>query len=401
MKYYINENVIVVKNKDYFFAYDRFLHKKFLINEAVFNILKFVYMHYGATKETLARKFGLTNASFGVLLAKNFLKDEKQKRFNNIKEPKTSFARVFIELTNKCNLKCKHCYGDFGNLNNNSLNVDNVIKLIKKASKLGFYECDFTGGEPFLYKDFEKILDITFKEGMLVTIFSNLTILNDKMLATLKSKGVKKIITSIESKDEDLHNNFRGLKGALRQTENNLNKIINIGIEHHINIVAGRHNYNDVLETIRYYHNKNYNIAFDFVSEEGRANKEEILSDDEYKYLAKEIREQKLLDLSKKAPFCGVGQRMVFINSLGNFCLCPNLIEKEFVFGNINYKYNLKNILNEIYSKYGNLYCNENCDKKEICNGGCRARAFKQNGSLYAGHNQYCLFYGKGENYET
>lgn len=72
MKYYINENVIVVKNKDYFFAYDRFLHKKFLINEAVFNILKFVYMHYGATKETLARKFGLTNASFGVLLAKNF-----------------------------------------------------------------------------------------------------------------------------------------------------------------------------------------------------------------------------------------------------------------------------------------------------------------------------------------
>lgn len=149
MKYYINENVIVVKNKDYFFAYDRFLHKKFLINEAVFNILKFVYMHFGATKETLARKFGLTNASFGVLLAKNFLKDEKQKRFNNIKEPKTSFARVFIELTNKCNLKCKHCYGDFGNLNNNSLNVDNVIKLIKKASKLGFYECDFTGGRAF------------------------------------------------------------------------------------------------------------------------------------------------------------------------------------------------------------------------------------------------------------
>ena len=168
MKYYINENVIVVKNKDYFFAYDRFLHKKFLINEAVFNILKFVYMHYGATKETLVGKFGLTNASFDVLLANNFLKDEKQKRFNNIKEPKTSFARVFIELTNKCNLKCKHCYGDFGNLNNNSLNVDKVIKLIKKQVNLAFMNVILLEVSLFYMKILRRFLMLHLKRECLL-----------------------------------------------------------------------------------------------------------------------------------------------------------------------------------------------------------------------------------------
>ena len=54
--------------------------------------------------------------------------------------------------------------------------------MIKQAVKLNVYQFDLTGGEPLLYKDLEYLLSKLYDAGMLVTIFSNLTIQSNKVL---------------------------------------------------------------------------------------------------------------------------------------------------------------------------------------------------------------------------
>ena len=57
---------------------------------------------------------------------------------------------VEIELTNDCNLKCKHCYVDKSNFM--EMSSDHVFELINELNKLMVHRIVFTGGEPLLVK---------------------------------------------------------------------------------------------------------------------------------------------------------------------------------------------------------------------------------------------------------
>jgi len=56
-----------------------------------------------------------------------------------------------IELTNQCNLNCKHCYVNKDRVF--KLKKEKIIDLIKEASDLGVNRLVFTGGEPLLLKE--------------------------------------------------------------------------------------------------------------------------------------------------------------------------------------------------------------------------------------------------------
>lgn len=51
-------------------------------------------------------------------------------------------ARPFVELTDKCNLRCKHCYGDFKLENQHTLSLETLDNLIEQAVKLNVYQFD-------------------------------------------------------------------------------------------------------------------------------------------------------------------------------------------------------------------------------------------------------------------
>ena len=104
------------------------------------------------------------------LLNLEILKQEKQKRCNNIKKiTNLDTARLFVELTDKCNLICKHCYGDFKLENQHTLSLEALDNLIEQAVKLNVYQFDLTDGEPLLYKDLEYLLSKLFIQNNCVT----------------------------------------------------------------------------------------------------------------------------------------------------------------------------------------------------------------------------------------
>lgn len=104
-----------------------------------------------------------------------------------------------IEVTNRCNLNCPHCYyyeeGEKGTDYNDFVNLNAVDKLFNDMKIKYIWTLNFTGGEPLLAED--KIIEVLhkiLKDGVLVLgidIASNGTILSEKFAYELNEFSKK------------------------------------------------------------------------------------------------------------------------------------------------------------------------------------------------------------------
>ena len=122
-----------------------------------------------------------------------------------------------MKVTEKCNLRCKHCYLDASCEKANMMTYhqfENLVKILKKNHVLNL---ELTGGEIFVNPQAYEILELALKQFAMVAILTNGTILSDKVLALLAKYKDKIIINvSIDSTNPQVHDKFRGMKGALQ-----------------------------------------------------------------------------------------------------------------------------------------------------------------------------------------
>ena len=124
---------------------------------------------------------------------------------------KDSFDRtidyVRIAVTDRCNLRCFYCMPAEGipyEPKSHLLSYEEITRLLKVLGGLGFQKVRFTGGEPFLRKDFIKLLENTAEldDYKSIHITSNGTLLQ-KHIPKLKELGITKINLSIDSLDKE------------------------------------------------------------------------------------------------------------------------------------------------------------------------------------------------------
>ncbi|GEM_PF-6452824 len=96
-----------------------------------------------------------------------------------------------VEITHKCNLRCKHCY--IGTRDNpGTLSLEVIKKLVREMEELGCYQLAIGGGEPTLHPDFEKILEIIHKSKIVAHIVTNGTTNLPEYLEKYANKKKKK-----------------------------------------------------------------------------------------------------------------------------------------------------------------------------------------------------------------
>jgi len=122
-----------------------------------------------------------------------------------------------VNITNRCTLKCKHCFVfREGNPNNPSKNnempTDLMLKEIKKYKrKYGIYSMVWMGGEPLLRKD-------VLKSG--VKMFPRNVITTNGTLPLINLKPRIKWVISLDG-PEDINDEIRG-KGCFKRVISNL-----------------------------------------------------------------------------------------------------------------------------------------------------------------------------------
>lgn len=382
---------VMINNKleDKCFLYDRRGHRRFDINVEMFDLIKSIHLNNMSYDDAVS---DCDKETIDFLIENVLLTSESESYISNIKEiDSVNNARVFMEVTDKCNLNCKHCYGGFAIENKNFVKIDKVFRIIDQAEKLGVYEFDLTGGEPLMYPQLEQLLEKLYNAGMLVSIFTNLVLLSEKKITLLQKYGVKKIITSLDSCKEEIHEEFRGMPGCFKKTIESINKLKSLKFEVAINTMIGNHNIDYIDEQIEFLKSFELLFVLDVIVSEGRAMNlnENTL---EASLVIKSITEKYKENLNEEVnyKYCGIADRFIYIKSDGNIYICPSLVDDQFCLGNINNDINLKDIWQLMISKFSYIKCNDKDDKCKKCKGGCRARAFKLRGEICAIDEVYC-----------
>jgi MoaA/NifB/PqqE/SkfB family radical SAM enzyme len=73
-------------------------------------------------------------------------------------------GKIVIELTNRCNLSCQHCFSRrHGGRDDLPLSV--IKRILAEAKTHDFDHLSFTGGEPTIHPDFAEMLRLTHQAG--------------------------------------------------------------------------------------------------------------------------------------------------------------------------------------------------------------------------------------------
>ena len=149
--------------------------------------------------------------------------------------------------TFKCNLRCAHCYMDSGeNANLYELTTEEGKDLIDQLSELSKPVLILSGGEPLLRKDIFELASYGTEKGLKMAMGTNGTLIDDETAEKLIDSGVRSVAVSMDSSKPELHDEFRGVKGAWKRSIEGVKACQRHGIAVRFNTTVTQQNFNDI-----------------------------------------------------------------------------------------------------------------------------------------------------------
>lgn len=415
--YYINDNAII--RKENFGAIILLRNgRRFNISIENFEILKNCT---GKNIEEIAQELKMDKDKvinfIKSALDKQIIVNNNKKQYGKVIEVDYNiensliFPRfVSLEITEKCNLKCKHCYTAAGNDKPNSLSIEFVFKLIDELSEYG---CEFLaigGGEPLLFKNIEKVVEYALSKGVEIELVSNGILFNDDMIEKLYNAGLKYVQISLDGDSPETYLKIRG-EDYFETVVNNIKKVKE-KFNTSVSSVLCRLNYDKIFNIIKIANDlkvDSYRIMKFIEAGRGNDNKNilQITPEEFEEFILKLKDRRKEYDIiiridenmmdnftKKKIPWlkeglygCSAGRSTLSIDVNGNVYPCSFLNYEELKCGNIESSTLLEiwknsKILNDFRNIDGLEGKCGTCKFKVNCQGGCRASAYAKSKNI-------------------
>ena len=168
-------------------------------------------------------------------------------RFKN--RPRLSSLQ--IEITGRCNERCVHCYIPREN-KTGDISPGLFRETLEQSRDIGVLNLTLSGGEPMLHKNFCEFLEKATEYGFKISIFSNLTLINDKIVEALKKSNVKTLQASVYSLDAQIHDAITNLSGSLEKTIKNIKRLIDEQIPLFISCPIMKENKNSYIDVLKW-----------------------------------------------------------------------------------------------------------------------------------------------------
>lgn len=168
----------------------------------------------------------------------------------NYATKKKWLTSLTLELLTSCNWNCIHCY--ITDNKNKGLSTDLLIDIFKQARKIGVIDLTFTGGEIFLRKDIMILIRKAKEMGFNINLYSNISLLNDKLIKELSQLYISSIYCTIFSLEEKIHDSITKVKGSLKKCLNILKDLKKYKIPVIIQTPLMNINYNSFRELVKF-----------------------------------------------------------------------------------------------------------------------------------------------------
>jgi len=319
---------------------------------------------------------------------------------------------VTFELTNACNLRCKHCFSFAGERLGDELNIDEIKKVLRELHNLGTMEIDFGGGEPLLRSDLFQVLNAAQSLDFEIVVLTNGTLLDDATAKKLAEFSIKHVQISLDGL-RNAHEHLRGT-GTFKPTIRAMKALRNEGIKFAVRTTATKESFRDIKKladiSVKFGAYK-FGVVRFFPAGRGMAYKDDLMLNAEEMLslhdMIKDINTNYGHKIDITADPCGFFEGDIFKKlreSKTIMCPCaktwclikPNGVVSPceiatFYAGNVR-----KNEFSQIWKNASifKLFREFNpdllkgtcsvCHHKDVCGGYCRALAILHNGDLYA-----------------
>lgn len=116
---------------------------------------------------------------------------------------------LYVELTDQCNLHCRHCYMSAGSGRSEILPAEIVKSALDDFSVMGGRTVAFSGGEPLFYPELESVVVHAKGRSLSPTIITNSTMLDKAAIQKWLEMGVI-FVFSLEGRHAKTHDAIRG-----------------------------------------------------------------------------------------------------------------------------------------------------------------------------------------------
>ncbi len=244
-----------------------------------------------------------------------------------------------MELTNKCNERCVHCYIPH-KIKNKILSTEIIFDVFEQLHEMGTLGITLSGGEALTHPDICKILCKARELDFSINLLTNLTLLNDEIVECLKEINPSLVQTSLYSMNPDEHDKITQLKGSHAKTLNALERLIKEEIPVQISCPTMRTNFHSYKKVLEWASEHRCKAQTDFImmarTDFSTDNLDERLTLDETKLLIEDIINTDIdyceyieehpkeydIEKEKERPLCGVGVDSICLAADGTYYPC-------------------------------------------------------------------------------
>ncbi len=324
---------------------------------------------------------------------------------------------VSWNLTQRCNLRCTHCYIDAAAAAPGELSTDEALEVLRGIAAVNSETMlILTGGEPLLRPDLDTLVSRAAALGMMVVLGTNGTMITVDRARRLADSGLSAVGISVDSLVASRHDDFRGKTGAWGATMHGIDCARQAGLAVQIQTTLTRDTIAELPQIIEFARDAGARalMAF-FLVCTGRGQDVVDLTPEEYEGVLRQLVDlphdgimvrprcaptfrrvlaqtnPESILLKSDTARCMAGKNYCRITPDGAVTPCPYLPLpagqlRERSFGNIWGSAPVFQALRhpDLQGRCGT------CEYSELC-GGCRARAYAATGDLLA-EDPWCTY---------
>lgn len=282
------------------------------------------------------------------------------KLWNKFKAGDRKLVSFDLEITARCNNNCRHCYVNLPAQDNKAksreLTLAEIKHIIDQAADLGALWCLITGGEPLLRKDFFDIYLYIKRKGLLVSVFTNATLINDRHINFFEKYPPRDMEVTVYGVTKEAYEHVTRKPGSFEAFTRGLNLLLDNGIKVRLKAMALRSNVAQLPQIAQFcrQRTKDYfrfdpllHLRFDGNKKRNTGIKSERLSPEEIVAIEKADSERSqalekncdkfiISELSHTGCNhlfrCGSGNRNFYVSYDGYFKLCSSLSHPDCVY---------------------------------------------------------------------
>jgi MoaA/NifB/PqqE/SkfB family radical SAM enzyme len=144
----------------------------------------------------------------------------------NLRSPLTTLKRVYVEITNKCNLNCATCMRNVWDVNYGGMSVETFKRILASLEAMPQKPEIFFGGygEPLSHRYCLDMIELAKKAGHSVALISNGTLLTEQVSQRLVNLRLDKLWVSLDGASPECYMDVR-LGDALPLIIENLSRL--------------------------------------------------------------------------------------------------------------------------------------------------------------------------------